>query len=446
MTMQHEDEVYQKIIRARAGLILEHPFFGSLVLCMTLKEDKTCETAWSDGTTLAYNPLYINMLPLNKVKGLMGHIAMHPACRHHIRRKGRNPKQWNMACDYAINWILLEAGLELPDGYLDNPEFRDKTADEIYSLLFTNAESNRGGTHNILSEKNKPANGNQENLPEDLEPESVSRNTESEGADVQGSFTEDSSETQDDAREETREDDGVLGHGDPGKSGEVRDAPSPKGESNSLDDRTGKENEWKIALAQAVSQAKSMGNLPAGLERLVDKILNPKLNWYDLLSRFINASARSDYSWTYPNRRYFHMGIYLPSIRSDDLPEVIIAVDTSGSVSQAELDQFSAEVSSILEYHEITIRLIYCDVQVTRVETFQRQDLPITLSLKGGGGTDFRPVFQWVEQQGISPECLIYLTDLECSRFPKEPFYPVLWAQIGSTGTQPPFGEVIEII
>ena len=308
MTMQHANEVYQKIIRARAGLILEHPFFGSLVLCMTLKEDKTCETAWSDGTTLAYNPFYINMLPLNKVKGLMGHIAMHPACRHHIRRKGRNPKRWNMACDYAINWILLEAGLELPDGYLDDPEFRDKTADEIYSLLFK--ESDRTGTHNRLSEKNKPDNGSQEKVSEDIEPETGNRNAESKGQDIQGSLTEDSPEDQDDAQKETKEDDGLFGHGDPGKSGEVRDAPPPNGESNPLDDMTEKENEWKIALAQAVSQAKSMGDLPGGLERLVNKVLNPRLNWCDLLSRFINASARSDYSWTHPNRRYFHMGFY----------------------------------------------------------------------------------------------------------------------------------------
>ena len=442
MTIKYTNEVYQKIIRARAGLILEFPFFGSLALRMTLREDRNCETAWSDGTILAYNPLYINMLPLNKVKGLMGHIAMHPACRHHIRRKGRNPKQWNMACDYAINWILLEAGLELPDGYLDNPEFRDKTADEIYSFLSTEAGSNRTGTHNRLSKKNKPDNGNQEKPPDDLESEPNGRNSKSDEQDTQGNYAKDPPEK----REDTIDGDGEFGYGDPGKSGEVRDAPSLQGESSPLDDTTEQENEWKIVLAQAVIQAKSMGDLPAGLERLVDKILNPKLNWRDLLGRFINASARNDYAWTPPNRRYLHMGLYLPSMRSDDLPEVVIAVDTSGSISRAELDQFAAELSAILEYCAMTVYLLYCDMRMVRSETFQRQDLPIILSPKGGGGTDFRPAFQWVEQQSISPRCLIYLTDLECSRFPEEPFYPVLWARIGSAGSQPPFGEVIEII
>nr|MBL0700358.1 hypothetical protein [Desulfobacterales bacterium] len=135
----------------------------------------------------------------------------------------------------------------------------------------------------------------------------------------------------------------------------------------------------------------------------------------------------------------------LPSLRSDDLPEVVIAVDTSGSISQVELDQFAAELSAILEFCAMTVHLLYCDMRVIRAETFQRQDLPISIAPGGGGGTDFRPAFEWVEQQNISPRCLIYLTDLECTRFPEEPFYPVLWARIGSAGKQPPFGDVIDI-
>ncbi len=445
MMKQYTDKVYQKIVKARTGLILEHPFFGSIALRLTIQEDTTCETAWSDGTTLAYNPFYINMLPLNKVKGLIGHIAMHPACRHHLRRKNRNPKQWNMACDYAINWILLEAGLKLPDGYLDKPEFRDKTADEIYLFLSSETNNSRTGTHNRLSEKDKTDKTHQEKLPDDLVAKPGSRDTESAGQSIQGKFTEDLPGKQDDSLEKTKDDEGVSGYGDPGKSGEVRDAPPPEGKSNPSADAAEKENEWKIALAQATMQAKSMGDLPAGLERMVDKILNPGIDWRDLLSRFINASACCDYALIPPNRRYLHMGIYLPSMRSDDLPEVVVAVDTSGSISRIELDQFAAELSAILEYCAMTVYVIYCDMRVVHTEIFLRQDLPITLSPKGCGGTDFRPVFQWVEQESVSPRCLIYLTDLECNRFPKEPAYPVLWARIGSTGTQPPFGEVVEI-
>ncbi len=439
--MQHANEVYCKIVKARAGLILEHPFFGSLALRMTLQEDCACETAWSDGKTLAYNPAYISMLTPGKLKGLMGHLAMHPACRHHIRRKGRNPKQWNMACDYAINWILLEAGLELPDGYLDDPEFRDKTADEIYSLMSAKADSDeKKDGHNRPSEKDKTDNGKEQST-DDAGREPDGRDTRSDEKETQSSPADDPSENAEDAIEG----DGDFGYGDPGKSGEVRDAPSPQGESSLSDDTTEKENEWKIALAQAVIQAKSMGDLPAGLKRLVDNILNPKLDWRGLLGRFINASAHSDYTWTPPNRRYLHLGLYLPSMRSDDLPEVVIAVDTSGSISQTELDQFAAELSAILEYCAMTVHLLYCDMRMVSAETFQRQDLPIILSPKGGGGTDFRPAFHWVEQQGISPRCLIYLTDLECNRFPEEPLYPVLWARIGGAGMAPPFGEVIEI-
>lgn len=440
LIMQHANTAHTKMIKARADLVLEHPFFGSLALRMTLREDATCETAWSDGKTLAYNPLYVNMLPMPKLKGLVGHVVMHPACRHHIRRKGRDPKRWNMACDYAINWILIEVGLELPDGYLDNPELRGKTADKIYTILAekTKGENKEGQGRQNKEEKKADA---EEPAPDDFERRPDGKNAQSEEEKGESRSSSDSPENV----ENDPESDGELGHGDPGKSGEVRDAPQPEGTAGDSADAADMENEWKIALAQALQQAKSMGDLPAGLERLVDNILNPKLDWRELLDRFINASARSDYTWMPPNRRYLHRGLYLPSMRSSDLPEVVIAVDTSGSISRIELDQFAAELSAILEYCAMTIHLLYCDMQVAHSEIFQREDLPITLAPKGGGGTDFRPVFEWVGQRGMSPQCLIYLSDLECNRFPEEPLYPVLWVRIGGSGFQPPFGEVVEI-
>jgi len=326
MTMKQATEEYRKIVRARAGLILEHPFFASLTLRMTLREDKACETAWSDGAVIGYNPLYIKMLPIDKLKGLMGHVAMHPACRHHIRRKGRNPKLWNMACDYAINWILLEAGLELPDGYLDNPEFRDKTADEIYSFLSSKMDKNQQGEHLDSSSKDTKNRASEQQSDDVSDSKPNNQQKDKEGQSDQQNFQSSSGEEQ---PEKARKDEEIE-QGDPGKAGEVRDAPFPHDESSSLNDspenEKEQEKEWKIALSQAVSQAKSMGDFPASLERMVNQILSPKLDWRDLLGRFISASARSDYAWMPPNLRYLHLGLYLPSLRSDDLPEVVIAV------------------------------------------------------------------------------------------------------------------------
>jgi predicted metal-dependent peptidase len=431
----------EKVARARADLVLNHPFFGHLALQMKLVEDRTCDTAWSDGRTLAYNPIYINMLPHERLKGLMGHVVMHPACRHHLRRNGRDPRQWNIACDYAINWILLEAGLTLPDGYLDDPALRGKTADDIYVRLFSDRSGGASDDQDHSSQENGASDEQETSLPDtDSQPGKQNRQHEDNERDVlssNGAMNDPGGD---------RDEENEFHHGDPGRAGEVRDAPPPEDSSVGSGDQETDENEWRINLAQAADRARSMGDLPAGLFRMIESILSPKLDWRSLLSRFIQASARCDYAWMPPNRRYLHQGLYLPSMRSDDLPEVVVAIDTSGSISAAELAQFAAELSAILETCAMTVHLLYCDMQVVRAKTVHRQDLPLSLTPKGGGGTDLRPAFAWVEQQGLCPRCMIYLTDLACRHFPNEPPYPVLWAYVGNGGAMPPpFGETLSV-
>ena len=182
----------------------------------------------------------------------------------------------------------------------------------------------------------------------------------------------------------------------------------------------------------------------AEVAALVRARLFPQLNWAELLRRFIELSASNDYSWSPPNKRYIHAGLYLPSTRAQDLPHTIVAVDTSGSISPAELDQFAAELSSILYDFDTIVSVVYCDSAVSGVQEFARMDLPLKLSPKGGGGTDYCPVFSWVEENGIQPACLVYLTDLECNRYPAEPYYPVLWVTT-SPNRLPPFGERIQL-
>lgn len=136
----------------------------------------------------------------------------------------------------------------------------------------------------------------------------------------------------------------------------------------------------------------------------------------------------------------------LPSLSHRRLPEIVLAMDTSGSVAGAEMDQFAAELTGILEEFDTTVHVVYCDSAVAGTDSFSRGDLPLDLTPVGGGGTDFRPAFRWVEQEGLDPGCLIYLTDLECLQFPeREPDYPVLWARVGQGERIPPFGEIIEI-
>ncbi|MEW5804855.1 MAG: VWA-like domain-containing protein [bacterium] len=138
-------------------------------------------------------------------------------------------------------------------------------------------------------------------------------------------------------------------------------------------------------------------------------------------------------------------GLYLPSIISSELPEMIIAVDTSMSIRNDELAQFAAEISSILAGYQTTIHVVYCDARFQGSQTFSSEDLPITLESKGGGGTSFIPPFEWVQENGIMPACLIYLTDMKCCSFPSEPDFPVLWVSTIPVRQTPSFGEVIEM-
>ena len=140
------------------------------------------------------------------------------------------------------------------------------------------------------------------------------------------------------------------------------------------------------------------------------------------------------------------MGLYLPGLKSEELPPIVVAVDTSGSVRPSELAEFAAEITAILEEHpSTTCQVIYCDHKVTNVEEFTSDDLPLTLHPKGGGGTEFKPVFDWVAEHDIIPSCLIYLTDMQVSRFPDAPEYPVLWVRTDKRGIKAPFGEEVDL-
>ncbi|PIE68760.1 MAG: hypothetical protein CSA21_05695 [Deltaproteobacteria bacterium] len=433
---------HTKMVKARSELVLDHPFFGTLALRLCLREDPSCETAWSNGRLLSFNPAYIDALSPDKVKGLVGHEIMHLACGHHLRRGDRDHKMWNRACDLAINWILLDAGLTLPEGFLDDPALRHLEVEAIYDRLLEDSEREEEGSEHLGGQGEERdqdggtgSSGGQdghstprggENRPDDKQ------GRQEERARLGGGDQEKASSSQDD-------------YGDPGKSGEVRDGWDPEDGHPSPNELKDMEIRNEVDLALAVNQAKALGKLPDGVARLVEETLYPKLSWGELLRRFVEHTARNDYTWNPPNRRYIHTGLYLPSVKNEELPEIVIGVDTSGSISQQELDQFAAEVSAVLQDFDTRINLVYCDSAIAGVQEFSRYDLPLYLQPRGGGGTDYRPVFRLVEERGLQPACLVYLTDLECINYPATPDYPVLWVSTQVDRRVPPFGEVIHL-
>jgi predicted metal-dependent peptidase len=403
--MNSMNDVRQRLSAARAALVLDHPFFGALTLRMNLEEETKgrTRTMATDGRSIFYDKAFVKGCSDPELIGLLAHEVMHPAMQHHTRRGDRDPSLWNDAADYAINPILTESGFTLPGDVLNDPQYRGMTAEQIYDAL----NQPRGGGH------------------EDEGDQDDGRTAAGDPGEGEGNGNGDGIDD-DDVGEDSKND---LAN----KPGAVLDAPDPAQQ----------EAEWQVAVRQATQAAQMMGQLPSGMAQAVEQAMTPRIDWKALLRRFVQQFANADYSWRLPNRRYIAGGIYLPELRSESMPVIVVAVDTSASTSSV-LPNFKAELQSIVDecQPEATI-VIMADAAVQRVDRFERGD-PIEFNVEGLGGTDFRPVFQYVDREQVNPACLVYLTDGD-GCYPDEPSdYPTLWA-ITSPNRQAPWGETVTI-
>lgn len=199
--------------------------------------------------------------------------------------------------------------------------------------------------------------------------------------------------------------------------------------------------EWKIRVAQAAQAAKMMGKLSAGLSRLVDEVLTPKVNWVEVLQRFLTKTRTDERTYSRFNRRFIAQGLYLPSISGEAMGELVFAIDCSGSITQDIINQFAAEIMATKDdCNPQAIHLVYFDSEVSHYEKFERDD-EVHVEPHGGGGTAFSPIFKYITDKNIEPVACVVLTDLCCSDFGDAPDYPVLWVSTDE-GTAP-FGEIV---
>lgn len=233
-----------------------------------------------------------------------------------------------------------------------------------------------------------------------------------------------------------------------GQWGEVRPLPD-KDETGQPIDKETEIEKIKTAITQAVQTAEKAGSLPANIARGIKDIITPPVNWKELLRRFMQATNKNDYSMRRPNRRFTPHGLYLPSLRGESLGEIILAIDTSGSIDNNLLSAFCNELQQISdELKPEKITLLYCDTQINGEPVYIMPGELIQPEPRGGGGTRFSPVFKWVDDNQTPPAVLIYFTDMACSDYPADaPSYPVLWANYGGDyySNRAPFGEVINI-
>jgi predicted metal-dependent peptidase len=407
--MNTMNDVRQRLSAARAVLVLDHPFFGALALRMAMEEETQgrTRTMATDGRSIFYDQAFVKGCSDLELIGLLAHEVMHPAMQHHTRRGDRDLALWNDAADYAINPILTEAGFTLPGEVLNDLQYRGMTAEQIYDAL----NQPHGGGHE-----------DEEAQDPDGTAERGSDNSEGDGSD------NGNGDDPNDGAVGDETDTGVAR-----KVGAVLDAPDPAQQ----------EAEWQVAVKQATQAAQMMGQLPGGMALVVEEATRPRIAWKAILRRFVQQFASADYSWRMPNRRYVAGGVYLPELRSESMPVIVVAVDTSASTSSV-LPVFKAELQSIVDECQPEATLVMmADATVQRVDRFERGD-PIEFNVEGLGGTDFRPVFEYVDHEQVNPACLIYLTDGD-GCYPDQPSdCPTLWA-ITTPSRQAPWGETVNI-
>lgn len=402
-----EEKASTAISAARSRLVLNKDassvFFAALALRLETQPSWDLPTFATDGDRLLFNPEYALSLSEREVLGVVAHEVLHCALGHHARRGTRNALRWNIACDLAVNPVLLGAGFELPQGRLlpGEGEFvswpTGLSAEEYYARLPDGGGQSPGESDGGESANNSEGDGDSGGSPGDY----------------------------------------------PGGCGSVQDAGdgSPAMQQAS-------EARWQVAVAQAarIAQERGKGDLSAGLERTIEQVLRPSVPWREVLREFVTRTSRNDYRWNRPNRRFVARRLYLPTLAGESLGEVVVAVDTSSSIGQAEFDRFAAEVQGIVEAYDVNLTIIFHDTVVAEVEEWSPADGPIKLRPRGGGGTSHCCVFRWLAERGLDPSCLICLTDL-FTTFPQvSPPYPVLWAVVGDSRGQPPFGQKLSIV
>jgi predicted metal-dependent peptidase len=400
------DELETKLSAARTRLILDRPFLGALVLRMPMQpaDPAWCKTIGTDARAFYYNPEYIAGLSLEQTQFALAHEALHCALSHFARREHRVRDRWDIACDLAINPILIKEGMTAVPGALYNIGYEGMMAEEIYPLVKENDEQQPHDEHLYGKESQDSADSGTANAPEP---------------------------------------DDTLDSGDSGGAGPSQGAAAAPPEPLSEAEKEQLSIQWRQRLAGAAQQAMQAGKLGGSLRRLVDHLLQPQLPWRMLLARYLTAVSRDDYSYMRPSRREGEA--IFPALRSSQA-EIVVVLDTSGSIKMQEMRDFVTEVDAIKGQIRARITLHACDAELSAAgpwiyEPWEEFTLPT--GMRGGGGTCFTPVFDWLDRQGDNPDLVVYFTDAE-GEFPKqEPRFPVLWLVKGRAKV--PWGQRVQL-
>ena len=399
----------EKIIRAKVQLQKNAPFFAHLVMNMDIREDKSVPTMGVNFKgNVRYNAEWIETLSFREIQGVLCHEVMHVALTHLLRLGKKDMMLWNVACDLLINYMITKEGFKLPEGVLQ-PDIHTgdftlpvadgstltanvigKTADELYQLLDKELPKCQCSCH------------------------SKSHNTTSDEDDED---SQDSSNQQDNGNQQDNATGNSQGAGN--QSGNCCGCSGLEGfdtheYGTDLTDAEREEvrKDWRGKLVDAATAAKMRGDLPAYLDRMIEDLLNPQLNWKALLHQWITRDIKCNETWAKPNKRSYSYGTYLPSPVRENL-NIAVTIDTSGSISDEEYQIFLSEVTGIAyAFEQINMDIIYWDTEVNKqvkITRGNRADIS-TIPSTGGGGTTISCLEEYYRQKQ-PPQLMVHLTD-----------------------------------
>lgn len=385
--MAHADPIIDKIIVARVGLLLRHPFFGNLATRLQIKEGwPELMTAATDGRTIYFNREFFTPLTSKQVEFVLAHEILHAVFDHMGRCEGRDKKIFNAAADYCVNGQLVRDRIgdhNLPDiKIFHDPKYYGWSAEQVYDDIYEK-----------MDEQQLAALGQM--LDEHLDGE---------------------------------------GDGD-GESG------APKYSKEELKQIR---DEMREAVLQA-AQAAGSGNIPAGVARMIKDLTEPKMNWREILRQQIQSTIKNDYSFMRPNRKGWHMNAVLPGTQFQETIDICISIDMSGSIGDEQATDFLTEIKGIMEeYKDFKIKLWTFDTRVYGEADYDGYTMEDFTSYKpkGGGGTDFDVNWEYMKEHDIQPKKFIMFTDgYPCGSWGDEIYCDTVFIIHGSTSIVPPFGE-----
>ena len=382
-----------KISQAKAKLLVDYPLFGTIASKIELILNDDIQAFKSDGIKLEYNSDFIESLSIGEMEFVFANGAMHASLAHESRKNNRSGWLWQMATDLAINDMLVQNGMDRPDLAQYRKRFEGMYAEEIYAELKSDMLSDVNSDSFDESSQGQELNGLEESSlcsSSDQEPLEQNNNQQ-----LQEEITD-----------------------------EIQQAQQLFEE---------------FANTTLLAEEKN-GDLPLHVERFFTLTSQGSIDWREELKYAIDRFYKDDYTLMPPNKKFLYAGIYLPSSRSERF-KLVVAVDSSGSVDEELLNTFLSELNFLMStIPNYEIDLLVCDDKINEHKTFYSGDT-LELNLSGGGGTDFRPVFSYIDENLQDTKLLLYFSDLD-GLFPREfPNYDVKW--IVPKEEKIPFGELI---